>query len=184
VVVTEAAQPTPTKAAALRRLGLSEKGTSTVVLEQVLRGTGQPNGSSESAVLEAFEDGEMGIRGVAPTGWRVLGPGIRARDKATRIVQRTKAGGRADELAAESAALLGLAFLPDNAKRRRTSVLDWDLYAIRVEAPDTGTILVDLALAESEGAAYVVLLQSVAEEHESLYEGVFLPVVDALEPLS
>ena len=92
VVVTEAALPTPTKATALRRLGLSEKGTSTVVLEQVLRGTGQPNESSVAAVLETFVDGEMGLRGVAPAGWRVLGRGIRVRDEVTRIVITFKDG--------------------------------------------------------------------------------------------
>jgi hypothetical protein len=102
----------------------------------------------------------------------------------TRIVQRTSAGGSANELAAEVVAQLGLAFLPGNAKSRRTSVLDWDLYAIRVEAPSEGTTMVDLALAENGGVAYVVLCQSAAEEHESLRSAVFLPAVDALEPLS
>ena len=56
--------------------------------------------------------------------------------------------------------------------------LTWTLYATEVQG-----VLVDFALAESDGLALIVLLQSAADEHDTLYETVFLPAVDALVPV-
>ena len=54
----------------------------------------------------------------------------------------------------------------------------WDFYAFEIQ-----TYRADLALAEEGGKAYFVLLISPPDEHEALYEDVFLPAVDALAPL-
>jgi hypothetical protein len=40
-----------------------------------------------------------------------------------------------------------------------------------------------MAITEEEGLAMIVLLQSSADERDNLYEKVFLPMVDELEPL-
>ena len=52
----------------------------------------------------------------------------------------------------------------------------------QVPIESTGSIA-DLGLAQGEGAAYVVLLLSRADEAASLRESVFLPAVDAFAPL-
>jgi hypothetical protein len=42
---------------------------------------------------------------------------------------------------------------------------------------------VDLAVAEDEDKAYFVFLLSPADEHDLLYEQLFLPAVEAMTPL-
>jgi hypothetical protein len=54
----------------------------------------------------------------------------------------------------------------------------WDFYEFQVQAYP-----VDLALAEEGGKAYFVLLVSPEDERDTLYQDVFLPVVQALGPL-
>jgi hypothetical protein len=43
--------------------------------------------------------------------------------------------------------------------------------------------MVDLALAETEVAAHVIVLQAIADDYDVLHEAVFLPVVEALAPM-
>lgn len=54
----------------------------------------------------------------------------------------------------------------------------WDFYELQV-----GAHPVDMALAEEGGTAYFVLLFSPRDERDTLYEQVFLPVVEALVPV-
>jgi len=65
---------------------------------------------------------------------------------------------------------------------RETSSLTWDLYAWNFEVPDLATITMDLALAEDSGGDYVIVLTSLADEHDMLREVLFLPALEALVP--
>src|SRR5690606_37729001 len=45
-------------------------------------------------------------------------------------------------------------------------------------------ILVDIALAESDGTTYIILFQTLADEYETLHFDVFEPVLVAFEPMA
>lgn len=75
---------------------------------------------------------------------------------------------------------LGLEELPESVGSTETASFTWDLYEIEVEVPAVGTVMVDIALAEADSTAYLVLLQALADDYDMLHEAVFLPAVDAL----
>jgi hypothetical protein len=56
--------------------------------------------------------------------------------------------------------------------------LTWSLYRSEMKGYP-----IDLALAEDDAKAYVVLLVSPVDEHAALYEQLFLPAVEAMAPL-
>jgi hypothetical protein len=56
--------------------------------------------------------------------------------------------------------------------------LTWDLYSLKVRG-----LPADLALAEDGERAYLVFLVSPLDEHERLYERLFLPAVAAMAPI-
>jgi hypothetical protein len=60
---------------------------------------------------------------------------------------------------------------------RSANGLDWTLYSAEVSIS-----AIDLALAEQGGKTYVVLMQSVIDERDALYDRLFLPLIDALRP--
>ena len=139
-----------------------------------------PGAGTEAIELVPFTSEQFGIQGVVPAGWEEVNPGVFARqssalDLATIIVQ--SAAVTADQLLQALTQQLGLGEPPESVGQREANGLTWTLYAVTVQG-----IPVDIALADSDGLALVVLLQSTADEHDVLYDAVFLPVVDALVP--
>jgi serine/threonine-protein kinase len=63
-----------------------------------------------------------------------------------------------------------------------TPLFSWDLYRGELDWPDAGTLAFDLALTEPDSAVYFVMLVSLAEENEKLYEGVMAPAIQAFTP--
>ena len=131
--------------------------------------------------LEPFTNDAMGISGLAPVGWSEVGPGVFSRgnsalDVAVLIAQASPDS--AQDLLNTLTGQLGLAEAPQSVGEREANDLVWTLYAVEVQA-----VSVDFALAESEGLALIVVLQSAPGEQNELYEAVFLPAVDALAPL-
>ena len=138
-------------------------------------------GETQTIELEPFSSEVFGIQGVVPAGWSEVSPGAYARgasglDVATVLVQSAPMS--ADTLLTLLAGQLGLSEAPESVGEREANGMTWTLYAVEVQ-----NIPVDFALAESEGVAFIVLLQSDPGEHDALYEAVFLPVLDALVPL-
>jgi pimeloyl-ACP methyl ester carboxylesterase len=132
--------------------------------------------------LEPFSSKELGVSGVVPAGWSQVQPGIFARgnpavDMAVLqvAVEDTMSP---KELLAAMAKGYGLAETPGSTGERQANDLTWSFYAFEVQGVPR-----DLALAESEAGALVVLLRSAADERDALYMAVLLPVVDALVPL-
>jgi hypothetical protein len=130
--------------------------------------------------LEPYTNEEMGLRGLVPTGWSELQPGILARgnpaaDMAVlQVAVEASMGTQALlEVMAEG---YGLDGPPEPAGERSANDMTWSLYAFQVQGVPR-----DLALAESEAGTLIVVLRSAAEERDVLYESVFLPVVDALD---
>lgn len=144
--------------------------------------TPEVTGTPGALELVPFTDDTMGIKGVVPEGWEAVGPGIYLRpdDPITRIIQQVAPGATRQQVAAALLVQLGLKELPEPVETLETKALSWDLYEVEVDVPALGPIIVDLALAETDEAAYVVLLQSTSDERETLREEVFLPAVEAL----
>jgi hypothetical protein len=67
--------------------------------------------------------------------------------------------------------------LPGEMGSRKANGLNWSLRGFIVQ-----NSLIDLAVAESEGTGYLIMLQSPVFEHDFYYEEVFLPAIDALTP--
>ena len=71
----------------------------------------------------------------------------------------------------------GISLTATGKQRAAPTGLTFTLYTASL-----GVAQVDMAIAGSNGRAYLVLLQSPLAERDALYNAVFLPVVDALKP--
>jgi len=133
---------------------------------------------SGAVKLKPFENTTFGIKGVVPEGWTEKSPGVYIGSAAGDIalLQQVIPGTRDNALE-----LLSRQFKLDQpptvAGSRKTDSLTWSLYQFTLQGQP-----VDLALAEKDATTYMVLLASDASEHKSLYDQVFLPVIDAYTP--
>jgi hypothetical protein len=75
-------------------------------------------------------------------------------------------------------AQLGLDERPASTGEREANGFVWTLYSVEVQS-----VSVDIALADSDGLALIILLQSAMDERDALYETVFLPAIDNLLPI-
>jgi len=75
--------------------------------------------------------------------------------------------------------LLALDGTPESIGGRKANDLVWTLYEIEYQ-----DLPGDMALAERDGLALLVLLMKEPDEREGMREAVFLPVVDGLAPLA
>jgi hypothetical protein len=128
--------------------------------------------------MQPFTNEQMGIRGLAPAGWSQASPGTYVRGSSaldsTALIQQAlplSAKILLDLLVAQ----LGPDETPPGVGERQANGLNWALYNLEVEG-----VSVDIALAEGDGLALLVMMQSEPDEREALYEAVFLPAVDAL----
>jgi len=131
--------------------------------------------------LEPFADEARGFRGLVPSGWQELRPANLARassvnDPAYFVLEAQPVS--AAELFASLAGQLGLDPGAAPAAEAPLGALTWQLYDFEVQSNP-----LDLALAEDGDRAYFVLLISPADEHDALYEQLFLPAVEAMGPL-
>ena len=72
--------------------------------------------------------------------------------------------------------------LAESIGSTKAAALTWDLYDAEMEWPNAGTLAWDIALAQDDAGAYMVILFTLAEDHEALREAVFVPVVESLAP--
>jgi CubicO group peptidase (beta-lactamase class C family) len=150
--------------------------------EPTPEGTGVPG----AVVLEPFTNETFGIQGLVPKGWREIGPGAYLRGSGATdvvtLIQQAAPGMSAQQLAQLLAQQTGIEALPESSGTIETSAFAWTLY--EMEVPAAGMLVaVDVALAETGDAAYVVVLQALPDERETLHEAVFVPCVEALAPL-
>jgi len=139
-------------------------------------------GEAPELVLEPFTDEERGFSGVVPVGWEELAPANLARASSaldpTYFVLEASPGAAA-ELFAAVTGQLGLDPPPNPVSSAQVGNFTWDFYSF--ERP--GGNPADLALAEDGDKAYFVYLVSTPDEHDTLYEQLFLPAVAAMAPL-
>jgi pimeloyl-ACP methyl ester carboxylesterase len=136
---------------------------------------------AEELVLEAYTDEARGFQGVIPAGWQELQPanlmrGKNALDPAYFVLECQPV--TAADLLADVLSQLGMDPELDPISKEEVGSFTWDIYTFEL-----GGNPVDLALAEEGGKAYFVILISPPEEHETLYEGLFLPAMEAMAPL-
>ncbi|KPK01989.1 MAG: hypothetical protein AMJ56_21415 [Anaerolineae bacterium SG8_19] len=127
--------------------------------------------------MEPVTIDNFGFSGLAPAGWQELEPGILARGNPdvdpTMLLQLSAPGTSAEELALSVLANFGVSELPAKPFLSYESVY-------QLESPMAPMAL---ALAETENAAYLVLMAAPGEEMDALAETLFFPAVDALTPL-
>ncbi len=137
--------------------------------------------------LEPYARDDFGISGVKPVGWAEVASGAYARsdDPAdlVLVLQQAARGVTADEIVDVLLPRLGVEALPEEVTVIETEALIWQAYTIEIDVPDLGTVVVDMALSETGGTTYLVLLQTLSEEYEALHDGVFLPGVEAMAPI-
>jgi pimeloyl-ACP methyl ester carboxylesterase len=124
---------------------------------------------------------EMGIQGLAPEGWEEINPGVFARgtsdlDPVVALAQAAPLS--AEDLLASLTTSFQLSETPEAVGTRAANELTWTLYSFESQG-----FPVDMAIAEAGNLAIVVLLQSSNEDHDALYDAVFLPMVDSTIPI-
>lgn len=143
-----------------------------------------PGASAPAITLEPVIDEAYALRSVAPAAWAAAGMGIRTRDAASgdpTLLALQSAHAPPNDLWPALLPQLGLAAAPEPTAQRTTPAgLEWDLYRVTLGG---GSAIADLGLAGGADVTYLVLLVSQASEADGLREAVFLPAVDALEPL-
>jgi pimeloyl-ACP methyl ester carboxylesterase len=128
--------------------------------------------------MAAVERDGAGFRGVAPEGWEEQSDGVFARPSGDVALLLQVAQAASAQLLGALAAQFGLEDTPEAIGSREAMGLDWTLYRMEIQGQPA-----DLALAERGQQTFMVLLVSNSAEREHLYEQVFLPAIDAFEPL-
>lgn len=130
-----------------------------------------------------YRDPDYQIEGIVPDGWSDIGYGFYGRS--AYALDPAQVGLQSDPTKTEdwivwltdNFAGQGLDAKPELAGSRQANGLKWRLYTSAFKGDP-----VDLAYAETGGRTLLVVMMSTAEEHDALYEAVFLKVVDALAP--
>jgi formylglycine-generating enzyme required for sulfatase activity len=129
--------------------------------------------------LVSYTSQEFGFTGVVPAGWHEFSPGhfqpAMPSTVPTLFGQCGLPGATIEQITEQAA-------LPESVGSRETSSLTWDLYSWDLKVPDEATITMEFALAEARGGLYIVVLGSLAKDHEGLREALFLPALEALFP--
>jgi len=138
-------------------------------------------GEAPELVLEAFTDEERGFSSLVPAGWQELAPanlvrGNTALDPTYFVLEATP--GTAAELFGNLAGQLGLDPVPEPVASAEVGNFTWDFYTFERRGNPA-----DLALAEDGEKGYFVFLISAPDEHDALYEQLFLPAVEAMASL-
>jgi putative intracellular protease/amidase len=123
-----------------------------------------------------------------PEGWIEKEPGQFGRGASetdpTFLVQIGVPGATVELVTQLLLPKISLESLPPSAGRFENARLGWDLYAVERQDPDAGLMRTDLAFAQGETGAYVVLFGTTPDEYDELHYSVFLRAIDAFTPLS
>jgi pimeloyl-ACP methyl ester carboxylesterase len=133
--------------------------------------------------LAPFAEASMGLRGLAPEGWVEVAPG--SYTPSGSLTDQTAVVQQAGPVAKDMLLRLLTAQIEQSgfqvefepAGSRAANGLEWSLYTAEASIAS-----LDLALAEQGGVTYIVLLQALVDERAALYDKLFLPLVDALQP--
>ncbi|MBI5029777.1 MAG: alpha/beta fold hydrolase [Chloroflexi bacterium] len=139
-------------------------------------------GEAPKLTLKPYSDPKRGFSGVVPEGWKGSDPsnamrGSSALDVAYFVLeaQRTTAAGMFNDLMSQ----LRVDPLPKPINRAKVGNFTWDFYTFQRQ----GKYPADLVIAEDGKQAYFVYMVSSKEEHDALYEQLFIPAVKAMMSL-
>ena len=122
-----------------------------------------------------------GFEGLVPAGWEEPAPMNYRRHRnaldPTLFAQDAVPLSAAD-LRDLLAVQLGVGKMPDPVTTETWGAFTWTLYRFTLQ-----TYTADLAIAESDTPTYFVLLVTLPEERDALYEQVFVPAMSALRPV-
>jgi pimeloyl-ACP methyl ester carboxylesterase len=132
-------------------------------------------------VLEPFKDVERGFSGLVPVGWQEIAPtnlmrGNSALDPTYFVLEATP--GTASEMLAYLASQLELDPELQPIATNEVGSFSWDFYTFELQGNPA-----DLVIAENGEKVYFVLMISDPGEHDDMYEGLFLPAVEAMRAL-
>ncbi len=133
--------------------------------------------------LSPFIDESYGIQGLLPDGWTKSSAGLyqrRGNAADITLVAMQSAPLTPDDLFAALLPQFGLSEVPESIGTSEGAFLDWTLYQFDVSAGNM-TVSIDLGLANVDDTTYLVLLQTTPEEYPALHEGVFNPLINALQ---
>jgi pimeloyl-ACP methyl ester carboxylesterase len=140
-----------------------------------------PGAGAQTVEFEPLTSQEFGFSSLVPVGWQELTPTNYARGQSaldqTALLQEA-APVSASVLLEGLSAQFGLDAAPESAGSLQAGDLTWELYNFEVQGQAA-----DLALAQASGQTYLILFFSAPDEHDELYQAVFMPVVEALKPL-
>ncbi len=134
-----------------------------------------------SVVLQPFSNDAQGYSGMLPEGWeeQPILPGTYARQQTaldqTALVFQVLPGAGVDMVMPVMARQFG-ADASSVVKRSTENGLEWRLLAGSLQG-----LSVNLALAEANGRIIMIVMTSNDDERDTLFEQVFLPVVDAFK---
>jgi hypothetical protein len=143
-----------------------------------------PFWDGQAVEFEPFSSTAYLIKGIVPSGWEDVGKNCYNRAQTlfdpTQLTLQASSM-RAEELLdwiAHHYQGVGMTDVPEAVGEREAKGLLWRLYV-----SELGGNPVDLALAESDDLTLLVALSARKDEHDAMYEAVYLPVIDALEPI-
>lgn len=129
--------------------------------------------------MTSFEDEDLGLGGLRPEGWVEAIPGVWQESALSSLIQQVVPGATAGQLLETVGAQLGLAEPLQPVEELSTGELTWRLYRL----DDLGQS-VELALADGTDGLLVIQLATSPSRAAVHREQIFLPAVEAFEPLS
>ncbi|HSH05384.1 MAG TPA: alpha/beta fold hydrolase [Anaerolineae bacterium] len=138
--------------------------------------------SINDITLIPYTDGNQLFTSLVPDGWLQAGPGIYTDNGTVAILQQAVPNVSANILATLFSGQLGLDSLPDPITEQTTPYLTWTIYQFSLNIPGQGQTEIDFAVAETDTAAYLILLQAPPNQYENHHTAVFLPALDAFQP--
>jgi CubicO group peptidase (beta-lactamase class C family) len=150
--------------------------------------TVEPRDQAPAIELVPFVSQNFALQGLAPQGWSELRAGTFMRlaspgDQAVVIVA-SYANAPQEWLRYYLTRALPILEFPPSLGSRQTPSFSWDLYSFEGKNTEGFLVAFDLAVARAGTAVHAIFLQSPLQEHEALQQAAFVPMLDALEPLS
>lgn len=128
--------------------------------------------------LVEYSSDQFGFSGLAPEGWQDLGNGIFIEPTVQELgVIQQAAPLPADDLLNLLMGQLSLE-TPELADTYEANGLTWSLYQTDAQ----GLLSLDIALAEADGTAYLILVQTPIGQSAAYYDDLFLALINAYTP--
>ncbi len=137
-------------------------------------------GTGSDLVLKPLVNQQFGYSSLIPEAWEEISSGIYARNRTSDIAILQLGISFTKQQALDNLAnQFGLEGDRSPSGTHKGASFTWDLYKLTLQG-----LPADLALAERDGKTYVILLISDNVERTLLYDGLFIPVLDAFAPVT